>query len=163
MGVQWLAVKDTDDDKTRVRKKKLQKSFKSKMRFQQLDMEVKNRQSNWLNFKKGKGSKKKVHSTARILKNSLPSASGTASIVSASAAPKHVVPIQPFGKPLAEPERPMQDCNSDRWVLWHSLNDMCLPMNGTLMQASGNDSKSGPCQQRPCAGDWLERSVMSAA
>lgn len=58
--MQWLAVKDTDDDKTRSRKKKLQKSFKSKLRFQQLDMEVKNRQTSWLNFKKGKGSKKKV-------------------------------------------------------------------------------------------------------
>ncbi|KAK9812102.1 hypothetical protein WJX73_006622 [Symbiochloris irregularis] len=56
----WLAVKDTDDDKTRNRKRKLQKSFKSKMRFQQLDMEVKNRQSSWLNFKKGKGAKKKT-------------------------------------------------------------------------------------------------------
>lgn len=59
-GLQWLHVKETDDEKTKNRKKKLQKSFKSKLRFQQLDMEVKNRQTSWLNFKKGKGSKKKV-------------------------------------------------------------------------------------------------------
>ena len=65
--MQWLAVKDGDDEKTRSRKNKLQKSNKSKLRFQQLDMEVKNRQSNWLNFKKGKGSKKKVCSLSCTL------------------------------------------------------------------------------------------------
>ena len=58
--VQWLVVRETDDDKTRARKKKLQKSHKSKLRFQQLDQEVKHRQDNWQNFKKGKGAKKKV-------------------------------------------------------------------------------------------------------
>ena len=58
--MQWLQVKETDDDKTRARKKKLQKSHKSKLRFQQLDQEVKHRQDNWQNFKKGKGAKKKV-------------------------------------------------------------------------------------------------------
>ena len=58
--VQWLVVKETDDDKTRSRKKKLQKSHKSKLRFQQLDQEVKHRQDSWQNFKKGKGAKKKV-------------------------------------------------------------------------------------------------------
>ena len=58
--MQWLVVRETDDDKTRARKKKLQKSHKSKLRFQQLDQEVKHRQDNWQNFKKGKGAKKKV-------------------------------------------------------------------------------------------------------
>lgn len=58
--MQWLEVKDTDNEKTRQKKKKLQKSLKSKMRFQKLDQATKQRQESWLNFKKGKGSKKKV-------------------------------------------------------------------------------------------------------
>ena len=58
--LQWLQLKETDDEKTKARKKKLQKSHKSKLRFQQLDQEVKSRQDNWQNFKKGKGAKKKV-------------------------------------------------------------------------------------------------------
>ena len=58
--LQWLEIKDTDDEKTKARKRKLQKSHKSKLRFQQLDQEVKSRQDNWQNFKKGKGARKKV-------------------------------------------------------------------------------------------------------
>jgi hypothetical protein len=57
---QWLTIRDADDDKTKAKKRKLQKSWKSKLRFQQMDMETKKRQDSWLNFRKGKGAKKKV-------------------------------------------------------------------------------------------------------
>lgn len=56
----WLEIKDTDDDKTRAKKKKLAKSYKSKMRFQQMDLKQKERQQSWLHFVQGKGSKKKT-------------------------------------------------------------------------------------------------------
>ena len=62
--LQWLQIKDGDDEKTKSRKKKLQKSHKSKLRFHALDQEVKSRQDNWQNFKKGKGAKKKVRPSA---------------------------------------------------------------------------------------------------
>lgn len=58
--MQWLDIKPTDDDKTKAKKKKLQKSFKSKMRFQEMDMVTKKKQQSWLDFKSGKGAKKKV-------------------------------------------------------------------------------------------------------
>lgn len=58
--LQWLKINPDDDQKTKDKKKKLAKSYKSKMRFQKLDVEQKDRQSSWLNFKKGKGSKKKT-------------------------------------------------------------------------------------------------------
>jgi len=64
-GAQWLEVKQTDDEKTRNKKKKLQKSWKSKLRFQRLDLETKQRQQSWLDFKKGKGAKKKVRCLCR--------------------------------------------------------------------------------------------------
>ena len=57
---QWCEMKDTDDDKTKSRKKKLLKSYKSKIRFQQMDLEQKKKQQDWHSFVKGKGSKKKV-------------------------------------------------------------------------------------------------------
>ena len=57
---QWLEIKPTDDDKKRAKKRKLQKSFKSKLRFQKLDLETKARQQSWLDFKRGKGARKKV-------------------------------------------------------------------------------------------------------
>jgi Flp pilus assembly protein TadB len=57
---QWLTIKETDDDKTVARKKKLMKSYKSKIRFQQMDIQQKEKQSNWQSFLKGKGSKKKT-------------------------------------------------------------------------------------------------------
>ena len=60
MRAQWLEIKLTDDEKTRNKKKKLQKSWKSKLRFQRLDLETKQRQQSWLDFKKGKGAKKKA-------------------------------------------------------------------------------------------------------
>lgn len=58
--VQWVAIKETDDEKTRARKKKLQKSFKSKQRFQEMDKQTQKKQQSWLDFKSGKGAKKKV-------------------------------------------------------------------------------------------------------
>ena len=58
--LQWLEIKETDDEKTKAKKKKLQKSHKSKQRFARLDAETQQRQQSWQNFKKGKGSQKKV-------------------------------------------------------------------------------------------------------
>lgn len=58
--MQWLEIKSTDSEKTKNKKKKLQKSLKSKMRFQRLDQETNQRQAGWLDFRKGKGAKKKV-------------------------------------------------------------------------------------------------------
>jgi hypothetical protein len=58
--LQWLEIKPTDDEKTVARKKKLLKSFKSKRRFQEMDVKQKERQSNWQSFLKGKGSKPKT-------------------------------------------------------------------------------------------------------
>ena len=40
-GVQWLTILPEDDEKTRTKKKKLIKSYKSKMRFAKLDQETK--------------------------------------------------------------------------------------------------------------------------
>ncbi len=65
-GVQWVAIKETDDEKTRARKKKLQKSFKSKQRFQEMDKLTQKKQQSWLDFKSGKGAKKKVHLTSAL-------------------------------------------------------------------------------------------------
>jgi histidinol phosphatase-like enzyme len=39
--VQWLTILPEDDEKTRTKKKKLIKSYKSKMRFAKLDQETK--------------------------------------------------------------------------------------------------------------------------
>ena len=44
----------------RLRKKKLLKSYKSKIRFAQKDLAQKHKQDNWQSFLKGKGSKKKT-------------------------------------------------------------------------------------------------------
>lgn len=60
MRSQWLEIQPEDDEKTRAKKKKLAKSYKSKMRFQKMDTETKSRQSSWLDFQKGKGTKKKA-------------------------------------------------------------------------------------------------------
>lgn len=53
-------MKDTDDEKTKLRKRKLLKSYKSKMRFQEMDKKQKDSQDSWQNFQKGKGAKKKT-------------------------------------------------------------------------------------------------------
>lgn len=39
--MQWLAIQPEDDEKTKAKKKKLLKSYKSKMRFAKLDQETK--------------------------------------------------------------------------------------------------------------------------
>jgi hypothetical protein len=57
---QWLEIKETDDEKTKERKKKLIKSYKSKIRFQNMDLQTKKKQDNWKDFVSGKGSKKKT-------------------------------------------------------------------------------------------------------
>lgn len=62
---QWLEIKPTDDEKTRNRKKKLQKSFKNKKRFQDMDALTRKKQQNWQDFKTGKGAKKKVTFTGQ--------------------------------------------------------------------------------------------------
>lgn len=56
----WCETKETDDEKTKSRKRKLLKSYKSKIRFQQMDLEQKKKQQDWHSFVKGKGSKKKA-------------------------------------------------------------------------------------------------------
>jgi hypothetical protein len=56
---QWLEIKPGDDEKTVARKKKLLKSYKSKKRFQQMDIKQKERADSWQSFLKGKGSKPK--------------------------------------------------------------------------------------------------------
>lgn len=58
--VQYMEITDKDDDKAKSKKKKLQKSWKSQQRFAKLDAETQKRQASWMDFKKGKGSKKKV-------------------------------------------------------------------------------------------------------
>ena len=55
-----MEITDKDDDKSKNKKKKLQKGWKSQQRFAKLDAETQKRQQSWMDFKKGKGSKKKV-------------------------------------------------------------------------------------------------------
>ena len=57
---QWLEVQPEDDEKTRAKKRKLAKSYKSKIRFQKMDAQQREKQSSWLSFQKGKGTKKKA-------------------------------------------------------------------------------------------------------
>lgn len=56
----WLEIKPEDDERIVARKKKLLKSYKSKIRFQNLDLKVKEKQGNWQSFLKGKGGKAKT-------------------------------------------------------------------------------------------------------
>lgn len=44
-----------DDEKAKQKKKKLQKSFKSKVRFHRMDQQTKNKAEAWKNFVSGKG------------------------------------------------------------------------------------------------------------
>jgi survival-of-motor-neuron-related-splicing factor 30 len=46
-----------DDDKTKSKKKKLQKSYKSKLRFQKMDSQQKNKAEAWRSFVSGKGTR----------------------------------------------------------------------------------------------------------
>eukprot|EP00210_Caulerpa_lentillifera_P004510 g4303.t1 len=56
----WCQIRDRDSEKTVKKKKKLLKSYKSKIRFQKLDLDQKKKQKNWTDFIHGKGSKKKI-------------------------------------------------------------------------------------------------------
>ena len=58
--MQFMEITDKDDEKNKNKKKKLQKGWKSQQRFAKLDAETQKRQQSWMDFKKGKGSKKKV-------------------------------------------------------------------------------------------------------
>lgn len=59
---QYMEITDRDDEKSKAKKRKLQKSWKSNQRFAKKDAETQKRQQSWMDFKKGKGSKKKVGS-----------------------------------------------------------------------------------------------------
>lgn len=54
----WLEVKPTDDEKTRQKKRKLAKAFKSKARFAKLDLQQKQRAEAWKQFMSGAPAKK---------------------------------------------------------------------------------------------------------
>mmetsp|Transcript_6539 Transcript_6539/g.16642 ORF Transcript_6539/g.16642 Transcript_6539/m.16642 type:complete len:152 (-) Transcript_6539:2508-2963(-) len=55
-----LQIKATDDERTKIRKRKTLKSLKSKQRFVEMDRAQKVKQNDWKSFmSKGKGSKKK--------------------------------------------------------------------------------------------------------
>jgi survival-of-motor-neuron-related-splicing factor 30 len=56
----WLEIQPTDDEKTKLKKKKLIKSHKNKQRFQQMDTVQKNKADAWKNFINKKGTKKKT-------------------------------------------------------------------------------------------------------
>ena len=58
--MQVVDITDKDDEKSKSKKRKLQKGWKSQQRFAKLDAETQKRQQSWMDFKKGKGSKKKV-------------------------------------------------------------------------------------------------------
>lgn len=60
LAMQFMEITDKDDEKAKNKKKKLQKGWKSQQRFAKLDAETQKRQQSWMDFKKGKGSKKKV-------------------------------------------------------------------------------------------------------
>ena len=55
----WLEIQPTDDEKTKLKKKKLIKSFKYEQRFQQLDTVQKEKADAWKSFVNKKGTKKK--------------------------------------------------------------------------------------------------------
>ncbi|PRW20751.1 survival of motor neuron-related-splicing factor 30 [Chlorella sorokiniana] len=53
----WLQIKDSDDDKTRQKKRKLAKAYKSKARFARLDLQQKEKADAWKRFIAGKPKK----------------------------------------------------------------------------------------------------------
>lgn len=55
MNLQPQCIATADDEKTKAKKKKLQKSYKSKLRFQKMDKDTKNKADAWKNFVSGKG------------------------------------------------------------------------------------------------------------
>ncbi|KAL3140953.1 hypothetical protein ABBQ32_005477 [Trebouxia sp. C0010 RCD-2024] len=56
----YMEITDKDDEKSKAKKRKLQKSWKSNQRFAKKDAETQKRQQSWMDFKKGKGSKHKA-------------------------------------------------------------------------------------------------------
>ena len=54
----WMHIKPTDDEKTKQKKKKLLKSFKSKQRFQKMDLEQKKKADSWKSFLTSKATKR---------------------------------------------------------------------------------------------------------
>jgi survival-of-motor-neuron-related-splicing factor 30 len=54
----WLEVKPEDDEKTKAKKRKLAKAYKSRARFARLDQLSKQKQDAWKRFQTGKGKKK---------------------------------------------------------------------------------------------------------
>jgi survival-of-motor-neuron-related-splicing factor 30 len=50
----WLEVKPNDDEKTKQKKRKLAKAFKSKARFAKLDLQQKQKADAWKRFLAGK-------------------------------------------------------------------------------------------------------------
>ena len=135
---QWLEIQPEDDEKTRSKKKKLAKSYKSKMRFQKMDTETKSRQSSWLDFQKGKGTKKK----AGFFTGACP------------AEWRRGLVAEPSGPPVGPPESQAQDTFSldatapsstpiGRVVVCAGLHPVLLapPLpNGAAMPESGLDS-----------------------
>ena len=59
----WLVVKEGDDERTRQKKRKLAKAWKSKARFVRLDVQQKEKADAWKSFLAGKGGKKKKKKT----------------------------------------------------------------------------------------------------
>ncbi len=68
----WMKINPSDDERTKLKKKKLLKSFKSKQRFQKMDMEQKKKADNWKSFLAGKVSKKKKTGMFRSKDKSMP-------------------------------------------------------------------------------------------
>lgn len=55
----WMKILPNDDEKTKQKKRKMQKSYKSKLRFQKMDQESKAKADSWKNFQAAGTSKKK--------------------------------------------------------------------------------------------------------
>ncbi len=53
----WLQIRETDDEKTRQKKRKLAKAYKSKARFAKLDLQQKEKADAWKRFMAGKPKK----------------------------------------------------------------------------------------------------------
>jgi hypothetical protein len=67
----WMEILPTDDDKTAAKKKKLQKSWKSKQRFHKMDVETQTKADSWKNFVAKKGTKRKKGTMTAVNKESM--------------------------------------------------------------------------------------------
>ena len=61
----------TDNERTKLKKRKLLKSFKSKQRFLKMDLEQKKKADNWKSFTSSKGTKKKAGFMTGRMKKSM--------------------------------------------------------------------------------------------